>query len=189
MIQPILSNELEMLRHCWHQWTKVVECYALNRALWRVDEHEYRQLHRRLLQSCRKLTGQADADQARFFESIEDLAKPWLSARTLCRTDGKMLADLLEMCRRAESRLQGPKTARRWKRWLWIAALLAAGASLALLAPTLERFALLAVDWVSDPTDGLRQFLFAPTAVQTLLLASTGAALAAIYIAYRMRRL
>jgi hypothetical protein len=102
------QSELATLRLCWQQWTRVVERYAFaNRSRRPVDHAEYIRLHTRLLQSCRSLIEVSEDGQASFYESLVELAKPWMSSRILARTECLFLADLSVLCHRAEKQLTG----------------------------------------------------------------------------------
>ena len=78
------AAELATLKRCWRRWTAVVNLFARRRgARHRVDPRAYDTLHKELLEACRAQEGTADEAGRAFYESLEDLAQPWLSVRVL----------------------------------------------------------------------------------------------------------
>jgi hypothetical protein len=71
----------------------------------------YAAAYRDVLESCRAAAAAASGAERDFYESLEGLARPWMTLDVLVHTDAEMLADLLRRCRDAERRLlgQGPR--------------------------------------------------------------------------------
>jgi hypothetical protein len=113
-----------------------------------ADRH-YCAMHRRLLERCRSLAkAEPDRDRQRFFESLEELARPWLSLSVLAQTERKIVADLLNCCYRLERQMGGRTGLPRVPRWLLLptASLAAAGAYFFL--PGVSRLAAPVVNWL-----------------------------------------
>jgi hypothetical protein len=103
-----LKYELITLRHSWQQWTRLVEVYAVKGRFRRpVGLSEYRRVHSQLLLCCRTVIEISEVGQKPFYESLEELAKPWMSPRILARTEPHFLADLADLCHQAERQLTG----------------------------------------------------------------------------------
>jgi hypothetical protein len=103
-----LQNELATLRRSWQRWTRLVEGFTAKSRLRRsIDIGEYRRVHTRLLLSCRAVIELSEDGQRSFYESLEELAKPWMSPRILARTESQFLADLADLCHQAEKQLTG----------------------------------------------------------------------------------
>ncbi len=187
---PSAANELATLRQCWPQWTRLVELYASNSRLrLHVDHGEYRRIHRRLLQCCRTLAKTEDPAQASFYESLEDLAKPWMSPRILNRTEPRFLADQLRFCHRIEKQLTGRiRSPRRGLRMLLTVVGVFATAVAVLFAASRSRYGSLMIDGVRSGSATLYHAALATTIGQRLVLGGLSVAIATIYIASRARR-
>jgi hypothetical protein len=106
-VESSLFNVLA-LRRLWRRWTSVVELYArrLPRS-GRVNAATYRALHQDLVATCEKLAVASPNGQRPFYESLRDLAGPWLTTWTLQQSDQELLLDLLARCQQAERQLGG----------------------------------------------------------------------------------
>src|SRR4051812_4508289 len=98
----------EALRDCWRRWTVIVDLFARGRpARRRVDPAVYNTLHRELLTTCRSLADSAGEESRAYYERLEELARPWLSPKTLAHADREILDGLLARCRAVEAELGG----------------------------------------------------------------------------------
>jgi serine/threonine protein kinase len=109
------ADELAMLQKSWHQWTTIVELFALHRSRGHVDWHAYQELHKELIEACRARSAAVVEAKRAFYRELEDLALPWLTPKALAQTDREILFSLLLRCQQAEqeldrhaSELQGP---------------------------------------------------------------------------------
>lgn len=113
------SPERLALVASWRRWLAIVELFALRRpARRRVDRHEYRVLHKELLERCRSLAESANEVEASFYRYLESLAQPWLSPAVFARADQEILLDLLVRCRQADLQLGGRSWARSIAGWV-----------------------------------------------------------------------
>jgi hypothetical protein len=103
----------------WRRWVAIVELFALRRpARRRVDRHEYRVLHKELLERCRTLAESANEVETAFYRYLESLAQPWLSPAVFVRADREILLDLLVRCRQADLQLGGRSWVRSIAGWV-----------------------------------------------------------------------
>jgi hypothetical protein len=113
------SPERLALVASWRRWVAIVELFALRRpARRRVDRHEYRVLHKDLLDRCRLLAESANEVEASFYRYLECLAQPWLSPAVFVRADHEILLDLLVRCRDADLQLGGRSWVRSIAGWV-----------------------------------------------------------------------
>jgi hypothetical protein len=135
------------LRAGWRQWTAIVEAFARRRpARRRVSPQAYARLHQGLLAACRSLAETATEADKSYYQGLESLAGPWLTAEVLARTDRQLLGDLWLRCRQVQRELGGgPGFPAVWR---WAVSVLLLGA-LAAAVP----FAQL-MGWVRLPTLG-----------------------------------
>ena len=111
-------ERLALVAH-WRRWVAIVELFALRRpARRRVDRHEYRVLHKELLERCRSQAESANEVEASFYRYLESLAQPWLSPAVFVRADHEILLDLLVRCRQADLQLVGRSWARSIASWV-----------------------------------------------------------------------
>jgi hypothetical protein len=98
----------EALSDCWRRWTVIVDIFA-RRSLARrgVDPSVYNTLHRELIATCRSLADGAGDESRAYYEGLEELARPWLSPKTLAQADREILDGLLARCREVEAELGG----------------------------------------------------------------------------------
>jgi serine/threonine protein kinase len=101
------QSEDAELKSQWRAWTAIVELFALRRTRRRVDPNDYELLHNQLIRTCRSRAEASDATSRPLYESLETLARPWLTLGSLVRLDREILFDLLIRCRQAELRLHG----------------------------------------------------------------------------------
>jgi hypothetical protein len=146
---------------------------------WGADR-VYRALHRRLVAACRSLAKQSDSEQQVFYESLEELARPWLSLPVLAQTDRKIVADLLACCRRAERQLVGRSWLPGLSRWLLLSAASFAAASAFLFVPGLDRLWVPLVDWLTGMSHGFSVLYAATTAGERLFAAGIAMVLTAM---------
>jgi len=83
-----------------------------------VDPQEYQRLHQDLVAACVAAGGAAEGAQREFYQRLEELARPWLTARVLEQTDHDILMDLLARCRQAEQELGLGSQGRGVLRWV-----------------------------------------------------------------------
>ncbi len=99
------------LRQAWQQWASVVEALAEGRTARQVNGAAYRTLHARLLTACRLHASTATDPSRAFYQTMHDLAEPWLTPEALAAVDREALHHLLNRCREVGRRLGGR---RRW---------------------------------------------------------------------------
>ncbi len=103
------------LRRLWKQWTKVVAGYCRRRRA-APDPVAYGKLHAKLMATCAALAAAAVGTEREFYESLTDVAGPWVSSEVLRRTDGEILANLWQRCRAIDGRLRGLRPrGRTWR--------------------------------------------------------------------------
>jgi serine/threonine protein kinase len=118
-VQPIEPSgsaaEPTTLQKCWHQWTTIVELFALRRSRRHVDWQAYNNMHKELIEACRARAAVVDEAKRAYYRHLEDLVLPWLTPKALAQADREILFSLLLCCRQAEqelgrqqSELQGP---------------------------------------------------------------------------------
>lgn len=173
MARPTPLAELATLRHCWQQWVRMVALVASRRSLRRRGAEEaYRALHRQLLACCRCVAQQeTDPEQRRFYESLGELAKPWLTLHILAQTERKIVADLLDCCYRTEKQLCGRRWLPRLPRWFLLPAASLAAAGAFFLLPGLGRLVAPVVSWLLSIVHTLSLLYGSTTAGQRLLAA------------------
>jgi hypothetical protein len=165
------ARDLASVRDGWPRWTALVA--DAGRGHLRAAEAEYAALHGRLVASCRALAGGDGPERDRaYFQGLEELTSPWMSARMLASGEKTMLAELLRQCRQVEREL-GVRSrtrrgrARRWVAWLLLAPTLALGSVLALWAaervgvpvPALGRLWVYNLGGLIDSSNALQQLL------------------------------
>ena len=78
-----------------------------------MDPDDYESLHRELIRVCRSRLETSDEVNRPFYERLVDLARPWLTLKSLEHSDREILFDLLICCREADLELHGlPQAAR-----------------------------------------------------------------------------
>jgi hypothetical protein len=92
------------LRQHWQRWTNVVHALVSGKRL-SLDERDYRELHRTLLEACRERQ-QADNPQRALWQRAEQLLEPWLSVQTLGWADKATLDSLLACCEELQEQLK-----------------------------------------------------------------------------------
>jgi hypothetical protein len=159
-----------------------VELVAARRPLRRRGaDGAYRALHRRLLACCRSLAKEApDREERRFYESLEELARPWLSLPVLAQTERKIVADLLHCCHQADRRLNGRNWFPRLPRWLLLPAASLAAAAAFLCVPGLGRVWAPLANWLLGLVHTLAVLYGGTSAGQRLLAAGIALILTAI---------
>ncbi len=101
------------LKTRWRAWMAVVERFALRRGHRQIEPEDYQSLHRELLRVCRARVETADEVNRPFYERLVDLARPWLTPKSLEHSDREIIFDLLICCREADLELHGlPEAAR-----------------------------------------------------------------------------
>jgi hypothetical protein len=134
MKPPVTPPGLTTLRRHWHRWTAVVALHARRRGAQVVDAQEYQTLRQELVAACVAAGGAADGSQQEFYQSLADLARPWLSARALEQADREILRHLLARCRQAEQELSPRSRGPAVLRWVAGFSLLGAVAAVTVLA-------------------------------------------------------
>src|SRR4051794_8887263 len=102
MKPPVNSPELAALRRHWHHWTALVARHTRRQGAQVVSPQEYQALHRELLAACAAAAGAAEGTSRELYQRLEELARPWLTARVLELTDHEILLDLQARCQLAE---------------------------------------------------------------------------------------
>ncbi|CAN5716558.1 hypothetical protein BH23PLA1_BH23PLA1_28650 [soil metagenome] len=125
------------LRRNWRRWTAIVELFARRRSVRkRLGPGEYEAAYRALLAACRDRAAAAEGPEQAYFETLEDLVRPWLTTHSLARADREILNDLVQRCRQFEQELCGrpwhAALADRARKLTWFAMPLALGALVAL---------------------------------------------------------
>jgi hypothetical protein len=158
------ATELATLRNRWRKWTALIEKFARrHRTRCSADAEAYRKLHKEVLELCRSLAGRADETRRAFFESLEELAKPWLNPEVLERTDWEILLDVVARCDQAAGELGGRRYGPGGGRWgrgaLVLGAILLGLAGLAWAA---DRLGGQLLDWVKARGQGVSFAIEAP---------------------------
>ena len=99
-------SDLARLRTLWHRWTACV-ARAAHRNRHDPIASRYGELHQELMAACRSLAESSSGSDRVFYEGMETLAKPWLTAGCLSRADAEMLADLVLRCHDVQRHLGG----------------------------------------------------------------------------------
>jgi hypothetical protein len=143
------SPDLAALRRHWRHWTALVALHARRRRGARVvGPQHYQTLHQQLLAACAAASEAAPQNERALYQRLEDLARPWLSARALEQTDREILLDLLARCRQADEELR-PRSPLPGLRWLVAGvALLGTTTAVIRLGPSVEWSGLPGRDWV-----------------------------------------
>jgi serine/threonine protein kinase len=103
--RPGTPDDHATLQKSWHQWTTIVEIFALRRSSQHVDWQAYHNLHQELIEACRARAAAVDETKRAFYRQLEDLVLPWLTPKALAQTDREILFSLLLFCRQAEQEL------------------------------------------------------------------------------------
>jgi hypothetical protein len=166
----------------------VVEVFAARRRRRTgVADLDYRALHRQVLECCRSLASQSDAEQQGYYQSLAELVRPWLSLYVLAQTQRKILADLLANCRRAEGRLLGRGWSLRLPGWLAPAAAFLAAVGVVLLAPGLDRLVAPVAAWLMSWAHLLYVIYHGTSAGQRWLMGGIVLIMSAIYAVLHAR--
>ena len=153
------SPDLAALRRHWRRWTALVALQARRgRGAQVVDPQEYQTLHQELVAACVAAGGAAEGTQREFYQRLEDLVRPWLTARVLEQTDHQILMDLLARCRQAEQELDPRSRPRAVLLWAVAAFVLlgAVAAAVILLGWTGQGTELPSLGWVQGRLHALR---------------------------------
>jgi hypothetical protein len=163
-----------------------VACFAeRRRSRHEWSESRYRTVHIQLLRCCRELAAQSDHPKRDLGVSLESLVQPWLTAQSLAKTDGEILASLLASGWTVEQQLFDRKPWPAWIRRAWIAALFAAVA-LMLVALLLQFGGRWDIDpWIQSRLLWLHRTLGLG---YELLLASLVVSFFAVYLVMRTSR-
>jgi hypothetical protein len=150
MKRQVTSPELAALGRHWRRWTALVALHAGRaRGAGVVDAQEYQALHQDLLAACAAAGGTARGSGREFYQGLEELARPWLTARVLELTDRDILLDLLARCRRADRELHPPSRLRAGLlRAVPVVALPGAAAAVVLLGRAADWNGLPAREWL-----------------------------------------
>jgi hypothetical protein len=97
--------ELAAFKDRWCRWVDLLERVARHRRNLGVDLRQYDGLYHDLIRDCRALANAGGEVDGCFYRSLEKLVLPWLTLRTLARSDPEILLDLLTRCREAERSL------------------------------------------------------------------------------------
>jgi hypothetical protein len=135
-----LKKRLELRRRL-ERWREAVELYARGT---RGDPRKYAAAHGQLLQYCREMAQVAPDQQKKFYEEIEQVARPWINVQALLQADKEILVEMLQRCRHTERVLRGRSWLRVNRRWMKpILMVLVGGVSLAVLVWAAVRWWLL----------------------------------------------
>jgi hypothetical protein len=146
-------SDRQVLREKWSRWTGIVALFARRRlARRRVDPGAYAALRNDLIAACRSLA-ESDEERRPYYNSLEDLIRPWLSPRVLARADGEILSTLLQRCRAAQRELSGRRWMPGWPIELGPGAMIIAGAVLFGAASVFLEFGRPAIVFVRDAAD------------------------------------
>jgi serine/threonine protein kinase len=105
---PIEVTESRTLWKTWHQWTAIVEHFALDRSHRNVNRIAYSNLYNNLLAACRARAAKARGPRQEFYQRLEGLVLPWMTPKVLKSTDQEILLSVLSYCRRFEQELLDP---------------------------------------------------------------------------------
>jgi hypothetical protein len=188
MRAQVTPPELVALRRHWRRWAALVALHA-RRSGRAADPREYEALHRELLAASRALAA-AEGARREFYRRLEEVARPWLTARALEQADRELLLDLLARCRQAERELRPPP-------WpgagvLWAAAAVAlsgAVAAVVLLFWTAGRAWSPAQEWLRGRWQAVGQAARATGEAGWWFVAGAVVALVAIVVVWRGGRI
>src|SRR5206468_10107668 len=89
----------------WHQWTVIVEHFAMRRSYHHVNRNIYDNLYKTLVKSCRMRAAKAQGPRQEFYMKLEELVRPWMTPTILESTDREILFSVLSYCRQFEQEL------------------------------------------------------------------------------------
>jgi hypothetical protein len=123
--------DLPTLCRCWRRWTDVFELFARKRrGRLRVGEAAYGELYHRLRGACKALA-ESEPERRDYYETLDELARPWLTCRVLEQADAEILRTVLLRCQDVDRELNGRSWGAVVRRWGPRAALALAAALLA----------------------------------------------------------
>lgn len=88
----------------WRDWTEAVEHHMHHRS-GSYSRKSYASTHSRLLSLCNQLVESSNPEEAAFYRSLIEIARPWLSTESLHDADLDILKDLVCRCHNAGNRL------------------------------------------------------------------------------------
>jgi hypothetical protein len=97
----------DALKRAWRRWTEIVTLFALRHpARLTISPHEFREVREELIRLIETLAAAGDDPRREaYYRELDGLVRPFLSPRTLARTDYEVLLDLLARCRKIEREL------------------------------------------------------------------------------------
>lgn len=94
------------LRRRWQAWTKVVRAFVTRPgAASRYDPAEYEAAHQELVAACEARAAVADGPAQDYFRELGDVARPWLTTRSLEQADRELLVALYRRCCQIDTEL------------------------------------------------------------------------------------
>lgn len=174
------------LRRRWRSWTKVVRAFVTKPgAASRYDPAEYEAAHQELVAACEERAAGADGPARDYFRELADVARPWLSTRSLEQADRELLMALYLRCYRIDGELN------RGVRAVLVLPRLPSG--YAVLAVVILGLAVVAAaGGMPDAVDDLIRHVRAPfrqlTTAQQLLAAGTVVAAVGGWLVWQVRR-
>jgi hypothetical protein len=155
MKRQVTSPELTALRRHWRRWTQFVALQVRHQGAQVVAAaQEYQTLHQELMAACVAVGGAAEGTTREFYQRLENLARPWLTASALAQADHEILLNLLAHCRYVEKELGLGYWGRGVRRWVL------AGVALLVVATAVVLLLGWAGKWTGLPSlEGMRAHL------------------------------
>jgi serine/threonine protein kinase len=90
-------------REKWHHWLAIVEVSVKRRGArhW-INPRAYQALQAGLVNMCRAEASSGERKRRDFFQRLQGLISPWVTAETLTQTELEIHFSLLELCRQME---------------------------------------------------------------------------------------
>src|SRR5262249_14747440 len=105
---PIEVPASGTLWKAWHQWTAIVEYFAMHKSSHKVNKEAYENLYKILITSCKARAAKAHGPRQEFYLRLVELVLPWMTPAVLGSTDREILYSLLSYCRQFEQELLDP---------------------------------------------------------------------------------
>ena len=111
-------KKLRALAEMWRQWSDLARRDAQrHKTLARVNPQAYHELYTELLAAVRELKAGAKPKAAEFFEAMEEMLRPWVTAGSIQSADREIVYRVSRECAEVQRRLDGACGigARRWR--------------------------------------------------------------------------
>lgn len=111
-------KKLRALAEMWRQWSDLARRDAQrHKTLARVNPQAYHELYTELLAAVRELKAGAKPKAAEFFEAMEEMLRPWVTAGSIQSADREIVYRVSRECAQVQRRLDGACGigARRWR--------------------------------------------------------------------------